>query len=238
MRGKASFGDMVVFYQAFLGGQGFMRMVTLSVAQVYSNGLYLAHLCEYLELKPTITDPLKPVERPASLRHGIRFVNVTFRYPGSKRFALQHLDLTIPAGKIVAIVGPNGAGKSTIVKLLGRFYDPDEGCITFDHIPLADYALQDVRSLFSVLFQMPVHYDATVAENIAMGDIGARASMPRIREAARRAGAEEVIARLPNRYETLLGKSFTDGTELSAGEWQRVSMARAFFRQAPVVLLD
>jgi ATP-binding cassette subfamily B protein len=205
---------------------------------VYSNSLYLTNLCEYLALKPTIIDPPHPVARPATLRDNIQFRNVSFRYPGSERVALRNLDLIIPAGKIVVIVGPNGAGKSTLVKLLSRFYDPAEGSITLDGVPLSHYALEDLRSFFSILSQMPVTYDATVAENISLGDINAVPSMESIREAARRAGAEEVVARLPKAYDTLLGKSFADGTELSAGEWQRVSMARAFFRRAPVVLLD
>ncbi len=238
MQGKATFGDMVVFYQAFVGGQSFVRMVTLSMTQVYSNSLYLTNLCEYLALEPTIVDPPQPVARPVALKKSIEFRNVTFRYPGSERVALQNLNLTIPAGKVVAIVGPNGAGKSTLIKLLSRFYEPAEGVITIDQIPLRDYALEDVRSFFSILFQMPVNYDATAADNISMGDIDAEPSLARIREAARRAGADDVISRLPQQYETLLGKSFENGTELSAGEWQRVSMARAFFRRAPVTLLD
>jgi len=238
MQGKASFGDMVVFYQAFLGGQGFMRAVTLSMAHVYSATLYMTNLCEYLALPSTITDPPQSARLPKSLRRSIEFHNVTFAYPGSERIALKHLDLSIPAGKMVAIVGPNGAGKSTIVKLLSRFYDPAEGEITIDGVPLEDHALDDVRSFFSVLCQMPVGYDATVEENIQFGDIEAAPSQECIREAARRAGADGVIARLPQEYETLLGKSFAGGTELSAGEWQRISMARAFFRPAPVVLLD
>jgi ATP-binding cassette subfamily B protein len=238
MQGKASFGDIIVFYQAFLGGQGFMRAVTISMAHVYSATLYMTNLCEYLALPSTITDPPQPAPLPTKLRRSIEFHNVTFRYPGSDRVALKNLDLVIPAGKIVAIVGPNGAGKSTLVKLLSRFYDPAEGYITIDGVPLRNHALDDVRSFFSVLCQMPVGYDTTVAENVQFGDIEAESSMERIREAARRAGAEEVIARLPQQYDTLLGKSFAGGTDLSAGEWQRISMARAFFRQAPVVLLD
>jgi ATP-binding cassette, subfamily B, bacterial len=238
MQGKASFGDLVVFYQAFLGGQGFMRAVTLSMAHVYSSTLYMTNLCEFLSLPSVITDPPQPAKRPTALRRSIEFHNVTFRYPGSERIALRNVNLVVPAGKVVAIVGPNGAGKSTVVKLLSRFYDPAAGAITIDGIPLQDYALGDVRSFFSVLCQMPSGYDATVADNILFGDIDAEPAPERVLEAARRAGAEEVIARLPRQYDTLLGKSFAGGTELSAGEWQRISMARAFFRKAPVVLLD
>jgi len=215
-----------------------MRAVTISMAQVYSDSLYLTNLCEYLELKPTITDPPAPAAPPTILRRAIEFRNVTFRYPGSDRVALRNLDLSIPAGKIVVIVGPNGAGKSTLVKLLSRLYDPADGSITMDGIALDRYRVEDLRRAFSVLSQAPVSYDASVAENIAWGDIGAEAARENIEEAARRAGADEVVERLSAGYRTLLGKSFANGTELSAGEWQRVAMARAFFRKAPVVLLD
>ena len=238
MQGKATFGDMVVFYQAFVGGQAFVRMVTVSMAQVYSNSLYLTNLCEYLALQPAIKDPALPAAKPISLKRSIQFRNVSFQYPGSDRPALCNLDLTIPAGKIVAVVGPNGAGKSTLIKLLSRFYDPADGAITIDQISLSDYAIDDIRSFFSVLFQMPVNYDATAAENISFGDLSIQPIPDQIVEAAKQAGADDVVARLPAKYDTALGKSFSNGTDLSAGEWQRIAMARAFFRQAPVVLLD
>ena len=124
MLGKATFGDIVVFYQAFLGGQGFLKMATLSMAQIYSNSLYLTSPCEFLEMQPTIADPPNPLPCPASLKKSIQFRDVTFQYPGSDRVALQGLNLTIPAGKIVAAVGPNGAGKSTLIKLFEPFLRP------------------------------------------------------------------------------------------------------------------
>ena len=238
MLGKATFGDIVVFYQAFLGGQGFVKIMTVGMAQIYSNSLYLTNLCEYLALQPLIKDPSIPLDRPVLLKEAIQFRDVSFRYPGSDRVALNNLSLTIPAGKIVAIVGPNGAGKSTLIKLLCRFYDPAEGSITIDQAPLRAFAVKDVRSFFSILFQRPVSYDATAAENISMGDINAQPSISRILDAATRAGANELIDGLPQGYHTLLGKCFANGSELSAGEWQRVSMARAFFRRAAVTLLD
>jgi ATP-binding cassette subfamily B protein len=236
--GRASLGDLALFYQAFLGGQGFMRMITLSMAQVYSNSLFLVNLFEFLDLQPTIVDPRRPVPAPASLIRGIRFESVTFRYPGSERVALDRLDLFVPAGKIVAVVGPNGAGKSTLIKLLSRFYDPESGCITLDDIPLSEMRVDDVRAALSILFQLPVSYDASAAENIAIGDGSADHSRKRIREVAMLAGADEVISGLPDGYDTLLGKSFENGAELSAGEWQRIAMARAFLRQSPIILLD
>jgi ATP-binding cassette subfamily B protein len=236
--GKTSLGNLALFYQAFVGGQGFMRAITVSVGHVYSNGLFLRDLCEFLDLEPSVIDPPDPVPVPPLLKTGIHFRGVTFQYPGAERVALQCLDLFIPAGKIVAIVGPNGAGKSTLVKLLSRLYDPLQGVITMDGIPLGQMALDDVRSRLSILFQLPVSYDASASENIAIGDLQSDPSPERIRDAAQRAGADEIISRLPQCYDTPLGKSFENGTDLSAGEWQRIAMARAFLRQAPVILLD
>lgn len=238
LRGGGTLGDLVLFYQVLMGSQSLMRSLTGSMGQVYSNSLFLGSLFQFLDLKPTISDPFAPVRAPSSLRHGIRFEDVTFQYPGSERLALRNFTLPIPAGKIVAIVGPNGAGKSTLLKLLTRFYDPAEGRITLDGTDLRDIALEDLRKMMSVLFQVPVSYDASAAENIAVGDTAHEPDAASIQAAAKSAGAHEVISTLPQGYATPLGKSFAMGNDLSAGEWQRVAMARAFLRRAPIVLLD
>jgi ATP-binding cassette subfamily B protein len=172
------------------------------------------------------------------LQTGIRFRNVTFRYPGSQRTVLRDFDIIIPAGKVVALVGPNGAGKSTLIKLLCRFYDPEAGQIELDGIDLRSFEVNKLRQLITVLFQQPVHYSATVAENIALGNLDVSPQAPEVWDAARAAGADEPIGRLPQGFDTLLGKWFAGGTELSGGEWQRLALARAFLRQAPLLLLD
>jgi ATP-binding cassette subfamily B protein len=168
----------------------------------------------------------------------IRFRQVSFQYPGSDRTALRDLDLAIPAGQVAAIVGTNGAGKSTLVKLLCRFYDPQQGRIELDGIDVRDLALGDLRGAVTVLFQEPVHYNASVAENIALDPDAAVAKRPAIEAAARAAGAEALIEGLPEGYETLLGKWFGGGVELSTGEWQRLALARAFMRPSRLILLD
>ena len=145
--------------------------------------------------------------------------------------------MTIAAGQIAALVGPNGAGKSTLIKLLCRFYDPEAGRVTLDGIELSAFALDELRRHITVLFQEPVHYHATAAENIAMGDLAATPSRGQIEDAARAAGAHGPIVHLPEGYDTLLGKWF-GGAELSVGEWQRVSLARAFLRRGEIVILD
>ena len=171
-------------------------------------------------------------------RNRLRFRQVTFRYPGSTRAALHDFDLTIPTGKIVAIVGANGAGKSTLVKLLCRLYDPEGGCIELDGVDIRDLSIQDLRRFITVLFQEPVRYHATARQNIAFGDLSLESKAGVIEMAARNAGAHEVIARLPEGYEALLGKWFVNGNELSAGEWQRLALARALLRQAQMIVLD
>ncbi len=233
VRGRATFGDLVLFYQAFNQGQQLMRSLLEQAGQIYANSLYLGNLFEFLALRPKVVDPAHPVPAPPALKQVIRFHNVTFRYPGSQRLALENFNLTIPAGQVVAMVGPNGAGKSTLIKLLCRFYDPDAGRIELDGIDLRAMPLHDLRRLITVLFQEPVHYNATVAENISLGDLEAGANSAEIEAAARAAGAEQCIARLPHGYGNLLGNWFENGAELSLGEWQRLALARAFLRQRP-----
>jgi ATP-binding cassette subfamily B protein len=236
--GLITLGDLALFYQAFNRGQGLMRALLLEVGQIYSNSLFLGNLFEFLDMQPRVVDPPAPKPALAALRDGIHFRDVTFRYPGSERVALSGFNLFIPAGQMVAIVGANGAGKSTLVKLLCRFYDPDAGAIEFDRIDIRDLALDDLRRLSSVLFQTPVQYQATAAENIALGDVAAASDAPTIEAAARGAGAHALITQLPHAYDSQLGKWFADGSELSGGEWQRVALARAFLRQAQLILLD
>jgi ATP-binding cassette subfamily B protein len=238
LQGLVTLGDLVLFYQAFERGQGLMRSMLSNVGQIYTNSLFLSHLFDFLSLQPQIGDPPHPTPSPLALREGIRFQHVSFRYPGSARLALQSFTLTIPAGRTVAIVGANGAGKSTLIKLLCRFYDPEAGRIELDGIDIRDVSIENLRRLITVLFQLPVPYHATAGQNIAFGDLSASPSGVEIETAACGAGAHEIIARLPQGYNTLLGKWFANGTELSAGEWQRLALARAFLRQAQIIILD
>jgi ATP-binding cassette subfamily B protein len=209
-----------------------------NLGEIYSNSLFLNDLFEFLSLEQKVTDPVEPVSPPGTLKDGIQFEDVTFHYPGSERVALSNFSITIPAGRIVAIVGENGAGKSTLVKLLCRFYDPEQGRILMDGIDLRHVKLQELRRQITILFQEPVYYQNTFNENIALGDLSEESKPSRIELAARAAGADKVVEELPKRYDTLLGKWFKDGTELSVGQWQRVALARAYWRQAPILVLD
>ncbi|MGB7116212.1 MAG: ABC transporter ATP-binding protein [Anaerolineales bacterium] len=236
--GEYSLGDLALFYSAFNQGQSLMRSLLGQMGEIYSNSLFLGDLFAFLELKPKVVDPQSPIPTPVTLTKSIRFENVSFRYPDSERLVVRDFNLSIPAGQIVAIVGPNGAGKSTLAKLLCRFYDPQEGSITFDGCDLRDISVEDLRHRITVLFQEPVQYYATVAENIAYGDLASKPGETEIKTAANAAGADSIIDRLPDNYDTLLGKWFKGGTDLSVGEWQRIALARAFLRQAPIIVLD
>lgn len=238
LHGLVTLGELALIYAAFNQGQGLMRTLLENAGQLYANSLFLGSLFEFLALKPLVAEidaaRAKRIDRVAT---GISFNRVSFSYPGTTARALDNFSLFVPAGKIVAIVGPNGAGKSTLVKLLCRFYDPNEGFIDVDGTDLKDVPTNQLRGLITVLFQQPFHYSATVRENIAygsLGDIDGR----EVSEAIRAAGAEEIVARLSSHEETLLGRWFAGGTELSVGEWQRIALARAFLRRAPIMILD
>jgi ATP-binding cassette subfamily B protein len=236
--GLFTLGDLALFYQAFNRGQGLMHSLLGNMGQIYSHSLFLGNMFEFLNLKQKISDPQNPVSLPTTLKKGIRFHQVKFRYPASTQVIFEDLNLEFPAGQIIAIVGPNGAGKSTLIKLLSRFYDPESGQIELDGINLRHFSLKELRRQITILFQWPIHYWTTAAENVALGDLRAMPSLGEIETAARAAGVHEVITHLPHGYDTQLGRGFANGTELSGGEWQRLALARAFLRRAQIMILD
>lgn len=236
LHGLVTLGELALIYSAFNQGQGLMRTLLENAGQLYGNSLFLGNLFEFLALKPLVTQGSG--RKVSDVEVGIAFRDVSFSYPDANGKALDEFSMTIPRGKIVAIVGPNGAGKSTLLKLLCRFYDPDDGVIEIDNNDLRNIATDDLRRLITVLFQQPFRYNTTVRENILYGDLRAEPTESKIREAIRAAGAEEIVARLPQHEQTLLGRWFAGGTELSVGEWQRIALARAFLRHAPIIILD
>ena len=236
--GFFTLGDIALFYQAFNRGQSLLRSFLGSAGDIYENILFLGNLFEFLDLEPQVLDPLSPVTVPEKLQSEIDFKNVTFRYPGSERAVFDNFNFTIPAGKVVAIVGANGAGKTTLMKLLCRFYDPEDGRIAFDGIDIRNLRIADLRRMLTVMFQYPMLYMATAKENIAMGDITTKPTKEDIETAAIRAGSHDFITRLSEGYETLIGKWFSSGTELSGGEKQRLSLTRVYLRQAQIMVLD
>ena len=236
--GTITLGDLALFYQAFNKGQNIIKAVVGNLSTIYKNSLFIGNLFDFLQLKPLIVSPRKPDPVPQQLQQDIRFNQVSFRYPGCDRFVLQDFDLTIPAGKIVAIVGDNGAGKSTLIKLLCRFYDPETGGITLDNKDLRSFSPEELRKAISVLFQFPIPYYLTARENIALGDLSREQQPTEIITAAKGSGIHRKLINLPQGYDTVLGKWFPNGTDLSGGEWQRLALARAFIKQAPIIILD
>jgi ATP-binding cassette, subfamily B, bacterial len=235
-KGNAGLGDLALFFQAFFQGQKMMRSLLGSAGEIYRNTMFLENLFEFLSLRPRISEPGMPLSHPG-LHHGIVFRNVTFSYPGSESRALDNFNLSIPAGKITALVGENGAGKTTLIKLVCRFYDPEKGSVLIDDIDVRDLSLSGLRRQITVLFQEPVKYHDTAFNNIAFGDIEANPTRDRVAQAAWESGADVPIELLPGNYDAILGKWF-GGAELSGGEWQRLALARAFMKKADLIILD
>jgi ATP-binding cassette subfamily B protein len=236
LAGKVGLGDLLLCFQAFQQCQILLRSLLEGAGKIYRSLLFVQNLDEFLELEPEI-HPGMAGEPGLPVKDSIRFEGVSFTYPGGFHRALDGFDLEIPKGKVVALVGHNGAGKSTLIKLLCRFYDPDAGRILLDGVDLRALDQAALRRQITVLFQDPVHYHASVRENIAFGDLEGLSDENRVRQAAQDAGAIEPIERLEDGFEALLGKWF-GGAELSVGEWQRIALARAFFRRASLVILD
>jgi len=236
LNGTSSLGDLALFFQAFFQGQRMMRSLLASAGEIYRNLAFLENLFEFLELKPRVREMSPSLPYPG-LGKEIAIRDVTFFYPETRLPALVDFSLPIPAGKITAIVGENGAGKTTLIKLLCRYYDPQKGSLLIDGVDVRAIDLSALRQRITVLFQEPLRYHDTVFNNIAFGDIDGAPDLERITTAARAAGADAPIGRLPAAYETVLGKWF-GGAELSGGEWQRLALARAFLRDADFVILD
>jgi len=236
LAGKAGLGDLLLCFQAFQQSQILLRSLLEGAGKIYRSLLFVENLDEFLALQPAILSG--PAGEPGlPVKESIRFERVSFTYAGGFHPALDGFDLEIPQGKVVALVGHNGAGKSTLIKLLCRFYDPDAGRILLDGVDIRSLDPVAMRRRIAVLFQAPLHFHASVADNISFGDVEAASDRPRIVQAARDAGALEPIERLDGGFDALLGKWF-GGAELSGGEWQRIALARAFFRRASLIVLE
>jgi ATP-binding cassette subfamily B protein len=236
--GEFSIGDLTFLAGSFRRLRNLLESMLINFSQLAGQALYLDDLFSFFEIEPEIRSPQEPRPFPGPIREGFVFDDVGFRYPGADRWAVRHLSFHLNAGEVLALVGENGAGKTTLVKLLTRLYDPDEGAILLDGHDLREYDLDDVRANMGVIFQDFVHYHMTAAENIAVGSIDAIDDRTRIEDAARRSLAHDVIERLPLGYEQVIGKRFRTGVDLSGGEWQKIAIARAYMRDAQLLILD
>jgi ATP-binding cassette, subfamily B, bacterial len=236
--GRLTLGDLTLYTTAAQSVQNSIQGILSGFSGMYEHNLYLNNLFELMATETTLPAPAEPLPVPTPLRGEIRFDQVTFAYPGASANALTELSFVVAPGETVAIVGRNGAGKTTLFKLICRLYDPVDGRILIDGIDIRDLKPEDLRAQIGGMFQDYVAYQATAAENIGLGSLPDVADREAIKKASREAGADGLIASLPQGYETALGKWFDAGVNLSGGEWQKVALARAFMRDARILLLD
>ncbi|GJG86064.1 ABC transporter ATP-binding protein [Gemmatimonadetes bacterium T265] len=243
--GVISLGTLTLLAGAFARGRDILQRVLGTASDAAEQALYLGDLFDFFAMRPTIASKPGAPPVPTPIREGFVFEDVGFRYPGSERWAVRHVDLAIRAGERIALVGENGAGKTTLTKLLARLYEPTEGRILLDGVDLRDYDLASLRAAVGVIFQDFVRYDFAFDENVGVGEVavlesggdGAPTPAP-IVAAAERSLAATLLPKLPAGYRQMLGRRFEDGVDLSGGEWQKVALARAYLRDAQVLVLD
>src|SRR5436190_7061477 len=237
--GRMSIGALTAYTQAAVSVQNSIQSILSGFSGMYEHNLYLNNLVELMAKQPSMPVAAKPQPVPQPLRGEIRFENVSFAYPGAENQALSDVSFTIKAGETLAVVGRNGAGKTTLFKLICRLYDPLEGRILIDGVDIREFEPTELRRQIGAMFQDYVDYQATASENIGLGNVPEITDRDAIVSASKQAGSDELIAGLPDGYDTALGKWFDAGVNLSGGEWQKVALARAFMREdAKILLLD
>jgi ATP-binding cassette subfamily B protein len=236
--GVITLGDLMIYYLGFQSGLNFLQSILRAMTGLYEDNLFLTNLYQFLDLKPKIIAPPQPHPVPQPMQEGITFHNVGFTYPSRQQEALCDINLTLAPGEVIALVGENGSGKTTLVKLLCRLYDPSRGEIMVDGVDLRSLDPVQWRREIGVTFQDYAHYPLTAGDNIWLGNIEAQPDPEQIAEAGRRSGADEFIRRLPQGYDTMLGHWFQKGQELSGGEWQKIALARTFWRKPHILILD
>ena len=246
VKGDITIGTLTFLAASFGRGRDVIQNILLSASNVAEQALYLRDLFVFLEMRPTIESPPNARPVPAKIQSGFVFEDVGFRYPDSERWAIRNVSFTLRLGERVALVGENGAGKTTITKLLARLYDPTEGRITLDGVDLKEYDLVSLRHAIGVIFQDFVRYDMRFDENIGVGEIDSvrgeleksNGTPPSITAAAENSLAASLLPRFSKGYQQMLGRRFDEGVDLSGGEWQKIALARAYIRDAQVLILD
>jgi ATP-binding cassette subfamily B protein len=238
VRGEISIGDLTFLAGSFRQLRGLLEGILIRFTSISQGAVYLRDFFEFFEISPKITLTKNALKFPKPMKVGIEFQNVGFKYENSDKWANRHLSFKLNPDEKIALVGENGAGKSTLVKLLARLYDPTEGRILLDGIDLREYDLKDLRLNTGIIFQDYLRYQLSVSQNIGVGNIHEMENRPLIETAAKQSLADLLVNKLPGGYDQMLGKRFKDGVELSGGEWQKIALARAYLRDAEILILD
>jgi ATP-binding cassette subfamily B protein len=233
-----SLGTLVFLTSSIMAAQTNISQVFSSLSSIADQALFLTDLLAFFQMKPQVTSKPNALPAPRPIRRGFEFRNVSFRYPGTQRWILRNLNFTLECGERIALIGQNGQGKTTIVKLITRLYDPTDGQILLDGIDLREYNIDDLCNEIGVIFQDFMRYEMTARENIGVGRVELMQDDASIRAAAEKSLADGVVAKLQHGYEQMLGRRFEGGVDLSGGEWQKIALARAYLREAQVLILD
>jgi ATP-binding cassette subfamily B protein len=236
--GVLSIGELTFLAGSIQQASSNIQQIFSTVSSIADQALFLTDLIAFFEMRPAIASKPNALPVPRPITRGFEFRNVTFRYPGSSRLVLDGLNFHFRSGERIALIGENGEGKTTIVKLLTRLYDPLEGQVLLDGVDLREYNLEDLYQEIGVIFQDFMRYEMTARDNIAVGRIEQIGDLPLLQQSAQKSMADEVIGRLPHGYEQMLGRRFDGGVDLSGGEWQKVALARAYLRDAQILILD
>ena len=236
--GGITVGTMTFLSGSFNRMQSMLQSIMNRFSRITEGALYLQDLFDFFALKPQIRSSKSSLPLPRPIQKGITFENVSFKYPNSERWAIRNLSFHLDSGEKLALVGENGAGKTTLVKLLARLYEPTEGSILLDGIDIREYQLKDLRENVGIIFQDYIRFQLRASENIAVGSIDQLDEMEEIEIAAEKSLADSVVDDLPQKYQQMLGRRFSDGVELSGGQWQKIALARAYMRDAQLFILD
>jgi ABC-type multidrug transport system, ATPase and permease components len=238
VNGALSIGTLTFLAGAIQQASSNIQQIFSTIAAIGDQALFLTDLLAFFKMQPTIRSKPNALSAPRPIKQGVEFRNVCFSYPGNSRLVLDHINFTVHSTERLALIGENGQGKTTIVKLITRLYDPTEGQILLDGVDLRDYDLEDLHREMGVIFQDFMRYEMTAAENIAVGRVEELNNPEMLRAAAQKSMAESTIARLPRGYDQMLGRRFEQGVDISGGEWQKVALARAYLRDAQILILD
>lgn len=239
VQGNITIGDFVMYFQAFQKGQASLKSTLTSLASLYENRLFLQYIFEFLQIQPKVQNAENAIALPR-LQESIQFQNVHFTYPSSQEQVevLSDINLNLKKGEVIALVGENGSGKTTLIKLLSRLYDVNKGTILFDNQDIRTLDISDVRQKISIIFQDFSKYYLPVSDNIQISDMHRPLDENDVKTAAKNTGADKFIKNLPKQYQNLLGLRFRKGTELSGGQWQKIALSRAFYKDADIIVLD